>query len=245
MSRWALSYITIQGPVLFVSGKKDFIAGAENFFGEAAGFTLWRRCVKMVHHPILKKNGVYDKMESIIKDYIRKEARSLALYMGLMAALLVYLILYTGMTLLALLIIPLLVAAFLFRMRGQAENAFQRCCGEYPESWKRQVEEEYRQPHPVCKVAYGEVHLMKTCVVCRNKRRLIFIPVRQVMKLEERFRRVSGKRVPLLKFTLDGGTELELDFSVAHTKDGDKVVSWFIEQIGAQKVERSGETILR
>lgn len=184
-------------------------------------------------------------METITKDFIAKELRSLALYMALMALALGYIIVYAGVTPLALLIIPLLIAAFVFRMRRQAETAFQRCCGEYPESWKAQVEQEYRQPHPVCKVAYGEVHLMKTCVVCRNKRRLIFIPPRQVTRLEERFRRVSGKRVPLLKFTLDGGAELEMDFSVAHTGDGNKVVDWFVDQIGAQKVHRGGETIVR
>lgn len=130
-------------------------------------------------------------------------------------------------------------------MRGQAENAFQRCCGEYPESWKARVEREYRQPRPVYQAACGEVRLMKTCVVCRNKRRLLFIPVRQVMSLEERFRRVKGIRVPLLKFALDGGTELEMDFSVAHPGDGEKVGSWFVEQIGAQKVNRGGETVVR
>lgn len=184
-------------------------------------------------------------MKIIIQEFIVKELCSLTLYMTLMAAALGYLIFYTGMSPLVLLVIPLLMAAFVFRVRGQAENAFQRCCGEYPESWKKQVEEEYRQSHPVYRVAYGEVHLMKTCVVCRNKRRLIFIPVRQVVTLEERFRRVSGKTVPLLKFTLDGGAQLEMDFSVAHTGNGEKVVLWFIDQIGPQKVHRGGETILR
>ena len=184
-------------------------------------------------------------MQTITKDFIAKEIRSLAVLMILMAAALGYLIFYAGISPLALLVIPLLIAAFVFRMRGQAEDAFQRCCGEYPESWKAQVEREYQEPHPVYKVAYGEVHLMKTCVVCRNKRRLIFIPVRQVMELEERFRRVSGRRVPHLKFALDGGTQLEMDFSVAHPGDGEKVVSWFIDQIGPQKVRRGGETIVR
>lgn len=95
-------------------------------------------------------------MESIIKDFIGKEARSLALYMGLMAILLGYLIFYTGMTPLALLIIPLLVVVFLLRMRGQAENAFRRCCGEYPESWKAQVEQEYQEPHPSIRSPTGK-----------------------------------------------------------------------------------------
>lgn len=184
-------------------------------------------------------------MKSIKKDFIIKEVCALAICMVLFAAALAYLIFYIHISPLMFLIIPLIIIAFVLRMSGQVTSAFRRSCGQYPESWQNQVEKEYNTAHPTYKVAYGEVHLMKTCVVCRNKRRLIFIPVEQIVKIEERMRRVSGIRVPLLKFTMDGGKTLELDFSAIHNKAGEDVVLWFIEQIGAEKVERSKKTVLR
>ena len=109
----------------------------------------------------------------------------------------------------------------------------------------RTVEEEYGAGHPIYKVSYGEIHLMNTCVICRNKRRLILIPVMEVVRLEEYVRLVGVKRVPLLRFTMDEGKPLEVDFSARHCKDGEEVVSWFIEHIGADKVDRSQNVLMR
>ena len=184
-------------------------------------------------------------MKNIKKDFIVKEVRALAIYMVLFAVALAYLIFYIRISPMLFLVIPLIIIAFVLRMNGQVTSELQRSCGQYPESWQNQVEQEYSTAHPTYRVAYGEVHLMKTCVVCRNKRRLIFIPVEQIVKIEERMRRVGGRRVPLLKFTMDGGKTLELDFSAIHYKDGEDVVLWFIEQIGAEKVDRSKKTIFR
>ena len=184
-------------------------------------------------------------MKNIKRDFIIKEVRALAIYMVLLAAALTYIIFYTRLSPLLFLIIPLIMIAFVLRMSGQVTSAISRSCGQYPESWKNQVEKEYSMEHPTYKVAYGEVHLLKTCVVCRNKRRLIFIPVKQIIKIEERVRLVGVRRVPLLKFTMDGGKSSELDFSAAHYKDGEAVVLWFIEQIGAEKVDRSKKVVLR
>lgn len=184
-------------------------------------------------------------MKNIKKDFIIKEVRSLAIYMALFAVALAYIIFYVRISPLLFLIIPVIMIAFVMRMCGQVTSAFQSSCGQYSDNWKEQVEREYSAAHPIYKVAYGEVHLMETCVVCRNKRRLIFIPPEQIMKIEERVRLVGVKRVPLLKFTMDSGKTLELDFSVGHCEDGENVVLWFAKRIGEEKVERSEKVVLR
>ena len=184
-------------------------------------------------------------MKKIEKDFIVKEVCALAIYMVLFAIALSYLVFYARISPLLFLIIPLIIVVFIVRLRGQYKNAFESCCGLQSESFKEQIGKEYAAQHPILKAAYGEVHLLEECVVCRNKRKLLFIPVRQIIKIEERVRLVGVKRVPLLKFTMDGGKTLELDFSASHSKDGEAVILWFIERIGEEKVERSNKAVLR
>ena len=184
-------------------------------------------------------------MKSMTNDFITKELKSLAILTILLAAALAYLIFYTHMSPFLLLTIPLIIIAFTLRMCKQAASSFQRTCGQYSEIWQNQVEREYDAAHPIYQVAYGEIHLLKTCLVCRNKRRLLFVPLEQIETVEERFRLVGTKRIPLLKFKMDTDKTLEIDFSVKHCEDGDAVLSWLIEQLGEDKVKRSQNTILR
>lgn len=165
--------------------------------------------------------------------------------MVLFTALLAYIIFYIRISPLAFLLVPAIILIFVIRLLGQTSSAFNNINKQYSESWAQQVEREYSEAHPVYKVAYGEIHLMKTCVICRNKRKLMFIPLEQIIKIEERVRLVGVKRVPLLKLTMDAGKNLEIDFSARHCIDGENVVLWFIEQIGEEKVERSNRAVLR
>ena len=184
-------------------------------------------------------------MKNIKKDFIIKEVRSLALYMVLFTALLAYIIFYIRISPLAFLIVPAIILIFMIRLLGQASSAFNNISGQHSESWAQQVEREYNAAHPIYKVAYGEVHLLKTCVICRNKRKLIFIPPEQIIKIEERVRLVGVKRIPLLRFSMDNGKDLELDFSVKRPEDGEEVILWFIKKLGEDKVERSNTAVLR
>lgn len=109
------------------------------------------------------------------------------------------------------------------------------------------LERQYSEDHPVCKAAYGEIHLLQDFIVGRNKGRLIVVPLRQIEKAEERFRRVGGRRVPCLAFALEAGKWISIDFSFGHYKDGEPVVDWLTERIGPEKVVRGTEkpSILR
>ena len=175
-------------------------------------------------------------MQRIKRDFIAKELSSLALLLALMVPLFAYLVFYADVSPLLFCILPLLAAAFAARMCRQAASSLQGCCGVRSESWQERVEAEYEAAHPICKVAYGELHLMETCLVCRSKRRLLFLPTDEIMGVEERFRLVGAKRVPLLKFTLESGKKLEIDFSVRQPLDGQKALCWLTEQMGAEKV---------
>ena len=167
-------------------------------------------------------------MSKIKRDFIVKELRSLAGLMLLMAIALGYIISYVKITPLAFLIIPVIVAAFVLRMYRQASGGLT----EYSELWQERVGREYAAPHPVYKVAYGELHLLDACLVCRSKRHLIFIPTEQIVRVDKRFRSVGVKKVPLLKFRLDTDKTVDIDFSAAHCESGEAVLSWLNERLG-------------
>ena len=174
-------------------------------------------------------------MNKIKRDFVAKELRSLAVLMVMMAIALGYIIFYVRISPLAFLLIPLIIIAFVLRMQRQAAGSFGRTCGQYSELWQERVEKEYASPHPVYKVAYGELHLLNTCLVCRNKRRLIFIPMEQVVRVEERFYYVGVKQVPLLKFRLDTDKTIDVEFSAGHPKNGEAVLTWLTERLGPEK----------
>lgn len=174
-------------------------------------------------------------MNKIRRDFIVRQLRMLAVFMAMMAVALGYIIFYAGISPLAFALIPLIVIAFVLRMQRQVSGSFRRGCGQYSELWKDRLEKEYGSPHPVYKVAYGEIHLLDTCLVCRNKGRLIFIPMEQIVRVEERFFYVSVKKVPLLKFSLDTDKTVSIEFSAGRTKDGAAVLSCLTERLGPEK----------
>ncbi len=175
-------------------------------------------------------------MQKIKRDFVLRELFSLLCLMALMAACILYLILYTGITPGLLLFLPLLAAAFLLRMLRQAATSFQLCCGVRSESWQERMGEEYAAAHPVYKTAYGEIHLLESCLVCRCKRRLLFIPTDEILKVQARFRLVGARRIPVLKFTMESGKSPEVDFSARRPQDGQAVLSWLFCHLEEEKM---------
>lgn len=179
-------------------------------------------------------------MQKMKRDFIVRELSSLMLLLALMAACMLYLILYVKITPGILLFIPLLAAVFVLRMSRQAAVSFIQCCGVRSESWQEQVGEEYVAAHPVYRVAYGEIHLLKSCLVCRCKRRLLFLPADEILEVQARFRLVGVRRVPVLTFTMENGRNLEVDFSARHPQDGQAVIDWLFGHIGGEKMLTNG-----
>lgn len=174
-------------------------------------------------------------MNRIKRDFVVRELRSLALLAVLMAAALGYIIFYVKITPAAFLLIPLMIIAFSLRMSVSASGSVRRVCARYSELWQERVGREYAAPHPVYKVAYGEIHLLDTCIVCRNKRRLILVPTEEIVGAEERFRSIGVKRAPLLKLRLDTDKTVDIDFSASRCKDGDAVLAWLTRRLGPGK----------
>lgn len=175
-------------------------------------------------------------MQKIKRDFVVRELVSLLSLMALMAACLLYLIFYAGITSGVLLIIPLLAAVFVLRMLRQAAVSFQQCCGVRSESWQERVGEEYAATHPIYKVAYGEMHLLESCLVCRCKRRLLFIPTDEILTVQAHFRLVGARRIPVLKFTMENGRNPEVDFSVRRPQDGRTVIRWLSCLLGEERM---------
>lgn len=179
-------------------------------------------------------------MGRIERDFVRRELLSLALLSGIMAVLLCYLISYARLPLAVFWLLPLLMGISLLRMGRQAKEAFSHCCGVRSEGYRQQVEQEYAAPHPICRVAYVEMHLLKSCIVCRHKRQLVFIPEEEVVHIRGRFRLVGVRRILILQFVMDTGRPVTIDFSVWHPAEGEKARAWLLAAIGEQRLRVEG-----
>lgn len=179
-------------------------------------------------------------MGIIERDFIKRELLSLAPVMGMMAVLLGYLIGYAKLSPMLFWLFPLLACAFLLRMLRQAKGSFSHFCGVCSESFAQRVRQEYEAPHPICRVAYGEMHLLTSCIVCRHKRRLALLPVEGIVRVDIRFRLVGARRIPVLRFEMDTGGTVAIDFSVWGPAQGEQALAWLAKTIGEErlKVER-------
>ena len=93
------------------------------------------------------------------------------------------------------------------------------------------IEKEYDAPHPVYKVWQGEMHLMRSFIVCRNRGRLFVIPIHQIEKAERHFNTIGMRKIPVVKFIMDTDRSVSIGCSVNHPKDGEAILEWLAERI--------------
>ncbi len=98
------------------------------------------------------------------------------------------------------------------------------------------LEKEYTASHPIYKVWQGEIHLMQNYIVCRNRGRLILIPVHKIERVEHRFDRIGMQRIPFAKFIIDTDQSIAIGFSPNHSKDSEAVFEWLEKRLGKEKV---------
>lgn len=118
-----------------------------------------------------------ETVRKIKRDFMRSELRRLALCAAGLAACLLVLLRYGSRLAfrqpLPLLGIAAVIALAALRSALQAHAAVSALTDhdEYL------LEKEYTAPHPIYRVWQGEIHMMRSFIVCRNRGRLLFIPV--------------------------------------------------------------------
>lgn len=98
------------------------------------------------------------------------------------------------------------------------------------------LDKEYTVSHPVYKVWQGEIHLMQSFIVCRNRGRLLFIPIHKIERVEHRFNRIGMRKIPFAKFIMETNQSIAIGFSPNHSKDSEAVFAWLAERLGKEKV---------
>ncbi len=98
------------------------------------------------------------------------------------------------------------------------------------------LDKEYTAPHPVYKVWQGEIHLMQSFIVCRNRGRLLFIPIHNMERVECRFNRTAMGKVPFAKFIMDTGKTFTIDFLPNRPKESQAIFEWITKRLGKEKV---------
>lgn len=171
-------------------------------------------------------------MREIKRDFLRRELGRLALCAAGFAICLLVLLRFwpRGKELLPLLLAGIAVVLGLAALRTavqvhistRALNDSDICL----------LEREYAAPHPVYRVWQGEIHLLPSIIVCRNRGRLLFLPVDRIERVEERASRAGLQRVPLAKFVLDSGQTVSIGFSPRHPEDSGPVFTWLTRQTG-------------
>lgn len=176
-------------------------------------------------------------MSAIRGDYIAKELRDMVLLTLLVAVAVGAAIPTADISPLFLLLIPLFAAWFLIRMFRRAGVGMKEA-DAWSEAQRARVGQEYQEEHLTYRVAYGEIHLLESCVVCRHKRRLLLIPVDELMSVSKDYRLMGVKRVSMLYLKCSGGRRYTLDFSALHSKNGEFVYAWLAAR--AENIKQDG-----
>lgn len=98
------------------------------------------------------------------------------------------------------------------------------------------IEKEYAESHQTYKVWQGEMHIMPSFILCRNRGRLIFIPINRIERIERRFDRTDIKKVPFARFIMDSDRSIKIGFSPNHTKDSEAAFAMLAKRLGNDKI---------
>ncbi len=174
-------------------------------------------------------------MGKIKKDFLRGELRRLVLCAaGLVLCLLILLRCYPKLASyqpLPLLGIPAIIGLSALRPAMQSRAAI----GSLTDTDRYFLEREYPASHPTYKVWQGEIHLLRSFIVCRNRGRLLFIPIHKIERAEHRFEHAGMWKIPSITFILDTGQSIAIGFSPSHPKDSEAVFTWLRNRLGCEK----------
>ena len=77
--------------------------------------------------------------------------------------------------------------------------------------------------------------LLRSFIVCRNRGRLLFIPIHKIERAEHRFEHAGMWKIPSITFILDTGQSIAIGFSPSHPKDSEAVFTWLQNRLGCEK----------
>ena len=174
-------------------------------------------------------------MGKIKKDFLRGELRRLVLCAaGLVLCRLILLRCYPKLASyqpLPLLGIPAIIGLSALRPAMHSRAAI----GSLTDTDRYFLEREYPASHPTYKVWQGEIHLLRSFIVCRNRGRLLFIPIHKIERAEHRFEHAGMWKIPSITFILDTGQSIAIGFSPSHPKDSEAVFTWLQNRLGCEK----------
>lgn len=179
-------------------------------------------------------------MDQIKKDFAVKELRMQALNFVLLTASLGLGAWYIGCLYMVFIIVPLFFLPILLQVFSQMHRFSEefQCCSE---RMQEQVSAQYCEKHPIYRVAYGELHLLESCILSRNKRRLLFLPLQDIRGVRIGIRLLGTKRIPVLHFFMKDGRKIKLDFDCTNNyeEDSQRIRCWLEDHLGAEKLERT------
>lgn len=175
-------------------------------------------------------------MGKIIKDFMLKELnRLLFCAIGLVICLIV-LLRYSPMLAAYKLYLFAGIAAIIALAALRSAIHARAAASNLTDNDEYMLGNEYNESHPIYKVWQGEIHLMQNYIVCRNRSRLLFIPIHKIERVEHRFDRAGMQKIPFAKFVMDNGQSISIGFSPNHAKDSEPVFAWLEERLGSEKV---------
>lgn len=102
---------------------------------------------------------------------------------------------------------------------------------------QEQMEQEFRQPHPVYRLFTGEVHLLSDCLICRSGGRLFAVPIEEISRMRKiQYSNTYGLTCSLMIKT-DTDKTYQIEFVGKHKKELEKVVQWVEQKNSMVKIE--------
>ena len=177
-------------------------------------------------------------MKQLKQDFMLGEFRRLSwcLIGFLLCLLLIWLVPSARQQLLAFIVYAVVVLAVAYR---RAVRQLRDATDPLWDAEKYRIDQEYPAPHPIYKVAYGELHLLPGFLISRNKGRLLILPLEQVQAVERRSRSVGIVNIPLLRLTMENGRSTVIDFSVRDPAQAEPVFRWLADRLDAEKLRFS------
>ncbi len=166
----------------------------------------------------------------ILSDFYFREFRRLLGSCLCLLLLLGYLVAIGGLPTIVLAAPPALWIMMLMVAFTVGTRSFHQTWDTLPLQRQEQIQLEFQQPHPICKLFMGEVHLLSHCLICRHGGRLSLILVDEIVSVRSlRYGKTYGMAKSLILQTTSG-KNFQLEFWAGGQVELPKVESWIMEQ---------------
>lgn len=171
-------------------------------------------------------HGKRPASENILHCFYLQETKRLFLSGVLLAVPIAYLVLVVAQSPWLWLLpvgLPLLMWLLMFAV---GTKRYQKTFDSLTMQQQDEITNEFAAAHPIYRLFNGEVHLLPSCLICRQRGRLALILIEQIVSAEAISYSQTMHLTKTLVLKMKTGKTYQLEFTVGHKKDLLSVLAW-------------------